>query len=46
MMTFDLRRWGKLDQAMQDAGRSGFSTVKHAYLPVPLAEIQANSAID
>ena len=43
---FDLRRWGKLDEAMQAAGRDGFSASAHAYLPVPLAEIQANPAID
>lgn len=43
---FDLRRWGMLDQAMSAAGRSGFSAATHSYLPVPLSEIQANSAID
>jgi len=43
---FDLRRWGMLDQAMQAAGRSGFSAAEHSYLPVPLSEIQANSKID
>lgn len=43
---FDLRRWGKLDEAMQAAGRSGFSAAEHSYLPIPLTEIQANSAID
>ncbi len=43
---FDLRRWGMLDQAMQAAGRTGFSKTSHAYLPVPLTEIQANSEID
>lgn len=43
---FDLRRWGMLDQAMQAAGRTGFSAPKHSYLPVPLSEIQANSKID
>jgi len=43
---FDLRRWGMLDQAMTAAGRSGFSAANHSYLPVPLSEIQANSAIN
>ncbi len=43
---FDLRRWGMLDQAMQTAGRTGFSSAQHSYLPVPLSEIQANSEID
>ncbi|WP_027125321.1 RagB/SusD family nutrient uptake outer membrane protein [Gelidibacter mesophilus] len=43
---FDLRRWGMLDQAMQAAGRTNFSAAAHAYLPIPLSEIQSNSAID
>lgn len=43
---FDLRRWNMLDQAMQAAGRSNFSASEHAYLPVPLSEINSNSAID
>ncbi len=43
---FDLRRWGKLDEAMQAAGRTNFNSSTHAYLPVPLSEIIANSAID
>ena len=42
----DLRRWGLLDQAMQTAGRSNFSSAAHAYLPVPLSEINANSNIN
>lgn len=43
---FDLRRWGMLDQAMQSAGRTNFNAAKHAYLPIPLSEIQSNSKID
>lgn len=43
---FDLRRWNMLDQAMQAAGRSNFSAASHAYFPIPLSEIQTNSAID
>jgi hypothetical protein len=43
---FDLRRWGMLDQVMQAAGRNSFNSAEHAYLPVPLIEIQSNSAID
>lgn len=42
---FDLRRWGRLDEAMQAAGRTGFSAASHSYLPIPLSEIQANTAI-
>lgn len=43
---FDLRRWNMLDQAMQAAGRANFNAASHAYLPIPLSEIQSNSAID
>jgi len=43
---FDLRRWGLLDQAMQVAGRNGFSASSNAYLPIPLTEIQANPKVD
>lgn len=43
---FDLRRWGMLDQAMQAAGRSNFSSAAHAYLPVPLSEINSNSNVN
>jgi hypothetical protein len=31
---------------MSTAGRSGFDASKHSYFPVPLSEIQANTAID
>ncbi len=43
---FDLRRWGMLDAAMNTAGRSGFDATTHSYFPIPLSEIQANTAID
>ncbi|WP_226064532.1 RagB/SusD family nutrient uptake outer membrane protein [Kaistella polysaccharea] len=43
---FDLRRWGMLDQAMKAAGRTNFNSATHAYLPIPLSEIQSNSQID
>ncbi|MFV9549959.1 RagB/SusD family nutrient uptake outer membrane protein [Algibacter sp. PT7-4] len=43
---FDLRRWGMLDSAMQAAGRSNFDATTHAYLPIPLSEIQSNSEIN
>lgn len=43
---FDLRRWGLLDQAMQAAGRNNFNAASHAYLPIPLSEIQSNSEIN
>lgn len=43
---FDLRRWGMLDEAMQAAGRTNFSAANNSYFPVPLTEIQSNTAID
>jgi hypothetical protein len=43
---YDLRRWGKLQQAMQAAGRTGFSMEKNAFYPTPLTEINANDQID
>ena len=43
---FDLRRWGMLDAAMQAAGRTNFNAASHAYLPIPLSEIQSNSQIN
>lgn len=43
---FDLRRWGMLEEAMTAANRSGFSAQEHAYLPVPLSEIQTNTNIN
>lgn len=43
---FDLRRWNMLDQAMQAAGRTNFNASQHAYLPIPLSEINSNSMID
>lgn len=41
---YDLRRWGKTAQAMQQAGRTGFDASKLFY-PVPQTEANANSAI-
>lgn len=42
---YDLRRWGKLGEAMQNAGRSGFSQDKNAFFPIPLTEINANEKL-
>lgn len=42
---YDLRRWGKLAKAMQDAGRSGFSQEKNAFYPIPLTEINTNEKL-
>lgn len=41
---YDLRRWGKIADALQKAGRPGYDESK-AFYPVPLTEINANSAL-
>jgi tetratricopeptide (TPR) repeat protein len=43
---YDLRRWGKLSEAMQAVERTGFSVDKHAYYPVPLTEINSNELLN
>lgn len=43
---YDLRRWGKLENAMHAIGRTNFNTAKHAFYPVPLSEINANDQIN
>lgn len=43
---YDLRRWNKLDIAMQKAGRKNFKAANHSFLPVPLMEIQSNNGIN
>lgn len=43
---YDLRRWGKLEQAMKDAGRTSFELSKHAFYPIPLSEINANDLVN
>ena len=40
---YDLRRWGKLSEALQ--GR-GYVAVKHDFYPIPLWEVNANSALN
>lgn len=42
---YDLRRWGKLSEAMQAADRTNFDAEKHSFYPVPLTELQANDAL-
>lgn len=42
---YDLRRWGKLAEAMRAAGRDGFKA-EHAFYPVPLTEINSNDLIN
>lgn len=43
---YDLRRWGKLAEAMEAAGRNGFNEANHAYYPVPLIEINSNDLLN
>lgn len=43
---YDLRRWGKLSEAMQKAGRSNFRESIHSFYPVPLTEINANDQLN
>ncbi len=40
---YDLRRWGKLEQTLGDRG---FVNGKHNFYPIPLWEVNANSALN
>lgn len=42
---YDLRRWGKLKEALTTAGRGSYSDEKNAFYPTPLTEINANEAL-
>ncbi|EJW91024.1 RagB/SusD domain-containing protein [gut metagenome] len=42
---YDLRRWGKLTEALNAAGRTGFNEAENAFYPVPLTELNANDAL-
>ena len=42
---YDLRRWGKLTEALQAAGRSGFNESNNAFYPIPQTELNANQAL-
>lgn len=41
---YDLRRWGKTAQALQAAGRAGYTPDK-AFYPVPLTELNTNDKL-
>ncbi|WP_439184433.1 RagB/SusD family nutrient uptake outer membrane protein [Carboxylicivirga taeanensis] len=45
MRFYDLRRWGKLEEAMNAAGRKYFRLEQHAFFPIPQKEIISNSAL-
>ena len=40
---YDLRRWGKLEQALQSRG---FVKGKHEFYPIPLWEVNANASLN
>lgn len=42
---YDLRRWGKLEEAMKNNNRRNFSYEKHAFYPIPLVELNSNKSI-
>lgn len=42
---YDLRRWGKTKQALDAVGRTTFDASKHNFYPIPIQELNANSAI-
>ena len=42
---YDLRRWGKLEAAMQAAQRPSFKMDKNAFYPIPLTELNANELL-
>ena len=42
---YDLRRWGKLSQALNAVNRTSFSQEKSAFFPTPLTEINSNALI-
>lgn len=42
---YDLRRWGKLTEAMKAAGQDNFKADNHSFYPVPLVELNANNAL-
>jgi hypothetical protein len=42
---YDLRRWGKLTEALKAAGRSGFDASKNSFYPVPQIELNSNNQI-
>lgn len=43
---YDLRRWGKLEEAMKADGRTNFNIAEDEFLPIPLMEIQTNNDVN
>jgi len=46
MRFYDLRRWGKVKEALNAVGRTGFDPAKNNFYPIPIQEINTNNAID
>lgn len=42
---YDLRRWNKIESALQSVGRTGYSKEKNEFYPIPLIELNSNSGI-
>lgn len=42
---YDLRRWGKLSDALQAVGRTGFDETKNSFYPIPQIELNSNDQI-
>ena len=43
---YDLRRWGKLEEAMKTDDRSNFNISEDQFLPIPLMESQSNNDVN
>ena len=43
---YDMRRWGKVKEALTAVGRTGFSPDKNNFYPIPLLEIKSNDQIN
>lgn len=42
---YDLRRWGKTEQALHAIGRTGFKASEHDFYPIPQREINSNTVL-
>ncbi|MDL2244675.1 RagB/SusD family nutrient uptake outer membrane protein [Parabacteroides sp. OttesenSCG-928-J18] len=46
MRFYDLRRWGKVREALAAAGRTGFDPAKNNFYPVPIQEVNTNNEVN
>lgn len=42
---YDLRRWGKVKEALDAVGRDGFNPAKNNFYPIPIQELNTNNAL-